>query len=113
MGDNLDSECSFTIEDIRKDDPRLKTLLERLEEDEQSFSYATIQLISGSDKLEIEDVNLWEQSHPTDEDFNRLRSLGLKGKLRVAGWGTSGQAPCKARTLVVVRYQIREAVDLP
>jgi hypothetical protein len=113
MGDNLDSECSFTIEDIRKDDPRLKTLLEMLEEDEQPFLYATIQLISGSDKLEIEDVNLWEQSHLTDEDFNRLRSLGLKGKLRVAGWGTSGQCPYKARTLVVARYQIREAVNLP
>jgi hypothetical protein len=113
MGDSFDTECSFTIEEIRKDDPRLKTLLERLEEDEQPFLYATIQLITGSDKLEIEDVSLWEQSHLTDEDFNRLLSLGLKGKLQVAGWGTSGQGPYKARTLVVVRHQIRKAVDLP
>ncbi|HZE69034.1 MAG TPA: hypothetical protein VE135_05855 [Pyrinomonadaceae bacterium] len=62
--------------------------------------------------MEIEDVGLWNQFYLTDEDFNRLLAIGLKGTLRVIGWGTSGYAPYKARALIVVRHQIREAIDL-
>jgi hypothetical protein len=104
---------SFTIEEMRTDDPRLRQFLEIPEEEKQSSFIASIQLISDSDELEIEDVSLWNQFHLTDEDFNRLRAIGLKGKLRVTGWGTLGSAPYEARTLIVARHQIREAVDLP
>ena len=105
------TECSFTIEEFRKDDPRLREF-EIPEEEQQSSFSAFIRLVSGSDELEIEDISLWNQFHLTDEDFNRLRAIGLNGKLRVIGWGTSGYAPHKARTLIVAQHQIREAVDL-
>jgi hypothetical protein len=84
MDEGSECECSFTIEEMRSDDPRLKQLLEIPEEEKQSSFSALIQLISGSDGLEIEDVGLWNQFHLTDEDFNRLLAIGLKGKLRVA-----------------------------
>jgi hypothetical protein len=112
MDEDSDFEDSFTIEEMRKEDPRLRQLLEIPEEENQSSFSATIQLISDSDELEIEDVSLWNQFHLTDEDFNRLLAIGLKGKLRVSGWGTSGYAPYMARTLIVARHQIKEAVDL-
>lgn len=105
------TECSFTIEDMWKDDPRLREF-EIPEEENQSSFYAPIQLLPGSDELEIEDVSVWNQCHLTDEDFNRLRAIGLKGKLRAAGWGALGDAPYEARTLIVLRHQIKEAVDL-
>jgi hypothetical protein len=104
---------SFTIEELEKDDPRLKEFLEIPEEAKQSSFHATIQLLPGPDDLEIENVSVWNQFHLTDEDFRRLQFLGLKGKLRVTGWGTSGYAPYNARTLIVARHQISEAVDLP
>jgi hypothetical protein len=104
---------SFTIEEFRKDDPRLRQFLEIPEEAKQSSFHATIQLLPGSDELEIEDVLLWDQFHLTADDFNHLQSLGLNGKLRVAGRGTSGYAPYRARTLIVARQQLKEAVDLP
>jgi len=104
---------SFTIEEMRKDDPRLRAFLEIPEEEKQSSFSATIQLISSSDEFEIEDVSLWNQFHLTDEDFTRLRAIGLKGKLRVTGWGTLGSAPYKARTLIVARHQIREGGRSP
>ena len=113
MRDVADTGCSFTIEEMRKDDPRLKQFLEIPEEAQQPSFHATIQLIRGSNELRIENVNLWNQLHLTEEDFNRLQSLGLKGKLRVTGSGTSGDGPYKARTLILARQQIREAVDLP
>jgi hypothetical protein len=81
------------------------------EENQSSFS-ATIQLISGADELEIEDVTVWNQCQLTEEDFNRLRAIGLKGKLRAGGLTMLGDAPYKARTLIVLRHQIKEAVDL-
>jgi hypothetical protein len=98
---------------MRRDDPRLKQLLEIPDEAKQSSFHATIQLLPGSEDLEIEDAMLWEQFQLTADDFNRLRSLALKGKLRVAGWGTSGYAPYRARTLIVAQHQIKEALDLP
>ena len=106
------TECSFTIEEFRKGDPRLREF-EIPEEGQRSSFSAFIRLVSGSDELEIEDVGLWNQFHLTDEDFNHLRAIGLKGKLRALGWGTSGNPPYKARTLFVAQHQIREAIDLP
>ncbi len=111
MDEDLDSAYTFT-EKLRPDDPRLRQLLEIPEEENQSSFCATIQLVSGSDELEIEDVSVWNWCHLTDEDFNRLRAIGLKGKLRAAGYGALGDAPYKSRTLIVLRHQIKEAVDL-
>ncbi len=112
MAEEPNSECSFTIEEMRGDDPRLRQFLEIPEEAHQSSFHATIQLLPGSEELEIEDVMLWDQFHLTADDFNHMQSLGLKGKLRVTGWGTSGYAPYRARTLIVARHQLKEAVDL-
>ncbi len=63
----ITSENSFTIEVMRKDDPRLRQFLEIPEEEKQSSFYAPIQLLPGSDELEIEDVGVWSQCHLTDE----------------------------------------------
>jgi hypothetical protein len=112
MAKEPDSECSFTIEEMRGDDPRLRQFFEIPEEGKQSSFHATIQLLPGPDDLEIEDVSFWNQCNLTADDFNRLQPLGLKGKLRVTGWGTSGHAPYRARTLIVARHQLREAFDL-
>jgi hypothetical protein len=111
---SLSSVDHFTIKRMLKDedDPRLREFLEVPDQEKQSSFSAYIQLISGSDELEIEDVSIWNHFFLTDEDFNRLRAIGLKGKLRVIGWGTLGYAPYKARTLIVAQHQIREAVDL-
>ena len=113
MAEDSNTGCSFTIEEMRGDDPRLKQFLEIPEEAQQSSFHATIQLLPGPDELEIENVTLWNQFSLTADDFNHLQSLGLKGKLRVTGWGTSGYAPYRARTLIVARHQLKEAVDLP
>jgi hypothetical protein len=113
MSKRSDTGTRFTIEKLRWDDPRLKQFREIPAEELQPSFHATIQLISGSDELEIEDLNLWHQFQLTDEDFDRLQSLGLKGKLRVTGRGTSGYPPFKARSLIVAERQIKEAVDLP
>jgi hypothetical protein len=59
----ITSENSFTIEVMRKDDPRLRQFLEIPEEEKQSSFYVPIQLLPGSDELEIEDVSLWSQCH--------------------------------------------------
>jgi hypothetical protein len=106
-------ENSFTIEEFRKGDPRLKEFLEISEEENQPSCYAPIQLHPGADELEIEDVGLWIQFHLTTDDFNHLQSLGLKGKLRAIGYGASGNPPYRARTLIVAQRQIKESVDLP
>lgn len=78
MAEEPKTGCSFTIEEMRGDDPRLRRFLEIPEEAKQSSFHATIQLLPGPDDLEIENVSLWNQFHLTDEDFNRLQSLGLK-----------------------------------
>src|SRR5258705_9450494 len=100
MGEDFSSADSFTITEFRKDDPRLKECEIPEEENQPSFE-ATILIIPGSDELEIEDAGLWIQCHLTIDDFNRLQSLGLKGKLRAAGFGMLGDAPYRARTLIV------------
>lgn len=112
MDEDFSSANSFTITEFRKNDPRLKEFEIPEEENQPSFE-ATILLIPGSDQLEIEDADLWNQCHLTTDDFNRLQSLGLKGKLRAAGVGMLGNAPYRARTLIVAQHQITEAVDLP
>jgi len=112
MDEDSNSQYTFT-EMLQPGDPRLKPLLKIPEEENQSSFFATIQLVSGSNELEIEDVSIWNYCHLTNEDFNRLQAIGLKGKLRAAGGGTSGDAPYKARTLIVLQHQIKEAVDLP
>ena len=104
-------QTHFAITEYRKDDPRLKEFEIPEEENQPSFD-AIILLIPGPDKLEIEDAGLWSQCHLTADDFSRLQSLGLKGKLRAAGFGMLGDAPYRARTLIVAQHQIREAVDL-
>ena len=111
MSEELSSAASFTITEFRKDDPRLKEFEIPEEENQPSFQ-ATILLIPGSDELEIEDAGFWIQCHLTTDDFNRLQSLGLKGKLRATGFVMAGDAPHQARTLIVAQHQIREAVDL-
>ena len=113
MGNHSDMGATFTFEELQKDDPRLKQLLEIPEEEKQPSFHATIQLLPGADELEIENSYFWDRCNLTDEDFNHLRALGLKGRLRVTGCGSSGHAPFKARALIVARHQIKEAVDLP
>jgi hypothetical protein len=111
--DAASTGCSFTIEEFKKDDPRLMEFLEIPDEAQQASFHATIQLMPGSDVLQMENWGSWNAFNLTDKDFRHLQSLGLKGKLRVTGWGTSGHAPFKARTLIVARHQIRDSVDLP
>jgi hypothetical protein len=113
MNKHSETGNEFTVEEFQWDDPRLKQILEVPVEEQQPSFHATIQLISGSDELEIEDVNLWHRFYLTDKDFHRLKSLGLRGKLRVTGCGASGHAPFKARGLIVAQRQIKESVDLP
>ena len=113
MAEDSNTGCSFTIEEMRGDDPRLRQFLEIPEEAKQASFHATIQLLPGPVELEIENVTHWDQFGLTADDLNHLQSLGLKGKLRATGWGTSGYAPYRARTLIVARHQIKEAVDLP
>jgi hypothetical protein len=83
MDEDSDSVYTFT-EMWRPDDARLKQLFDMSEEENQSSFSATIQLIS-ADELEIEDITVWNQCHLTEEDFNLLRAIGLKGKLRAGG----------------------------
>jgi hypothetical protein len=113
MGEDFSSEDCFTITEFRKDDPRLKEFLQIEQQENQPSFMATVQLIPGSEGLKIEDVDIWMQCHLTTDDFNRLKSLGLKGKLRAAGFGMLGDAPYRARTLIVGQHQIKEAIDLP
>ena len=90
MGEDFSCADSFTIEEFRKDDPRLKEFEIPEEENQPSFD-AIILLIPGSDELEIEDAGLWSQCRLTADDFSRLQSLGLKGKVCTAsGFGLSG-----------------------
>ena len=113
MNKRYETGNEFTVEGISWDDPRIKHFLEIPAEELRHSFHATIQLISGSDELEIENIKLWRRFNLTDEDFNRLRSLGLKGKLRVTGCGSCGSSPSKARCLIVAQHQIKEDVDLP
>ncbi|MFL6331720.1 MAG: hypothetical protein ACJ754_00080 [Pyrinomonadaceae bacterium] len=106
-------ESAFTFEEIQKDDPRLKQMLEVPEEEKQPSFHATIQHMPDSDDLRLEEGFRWGHCHLTDEDFDRLRALGLRGRLLVTGYGTSGVGPFKARALIVAQRQIIGPVDLP
>jgi hypothetical protein len=108
----MNNAIEFTIEELQKDDPRLKQLLQIPPEERQPSRSVTLQLVGGSDELEIENVDRWHQFGLTNEDFNHLKSLGLTGKLRVCGYESAGYAPFKARTLIVAQHQIKEPVDL-
>ncbi|MBV8856049.1 MAG: hypothetical protein JOZ02_03730 [Acidobacteria bacterium] len=106
-------ESAFTIEKIRKDDPRLRRMLEVPEREKQPSFHATIQLLPGTDELQVEESFRWRHCRLTDDAFNRLRAVGLRGRLLVTGCGYLGRGPYQARTLIVAQRQLREAVDLP
>jgi hypothetical protein len=98
------TDASFTIQEFRKDDPRLKQLLELYAEEPQSAFVATIQLLPGSDVLEIEDMDgslAWQSSNLSREDFCALEELGLRGKLVASGCTCLGDEPFESRTLIV------------
>ena len=109
------SECQFTITEFRKDDPRLKEYDDLPEEEKQSSFVATIQLLPGSDKLEIEEMDgqlAWGDSKLSMEDFTSIEALGLRGKLIASGCNCSGGEPFNSRTLIVAQQPIKEPVDL-
>lgn len=105
----------FTLTEMRKDDPWLKEYEALPEEEKQSSSHIELQLLPGSEKLELEDMDLisWQYFKLTSADFAVLESLGLKGKLKVNGGGSSGEAPCTSRTFIVAQHPIKEPIDLP
>ena len=109
------SGCQFTITEVRKDDPWLKEFDDLPEEEKQSSFHVELQLLPCSDKLEIEAMDLISSCHfkLTTADFNSLEALGLRGKLRVNGGGSSGEEPFTSRTLIVAQHPIKEPVDLP
>src|SRR5258705_6933382 len=101
---------------IHKDDPKLEQFLDFPDEENQSAFVATIQLLPGSDKLEIEEMEgqlAWHHSKLSVEDFSALEGLGLRGKLIASGYTCIGDEPFKSRTLIVAQQQITEPVDLP
>jgi hypothetical protein len=49
----------------------------------------------------------------TDEELLKLKSLGLKGELKVAHVGVSGSGAFKTRIIVVLHEQVTEPVDFP
>jgi len=109
------SDCQFTITEFRKDDPRLREYDGLPEEEKQSSIHFAFQLVPGLDKLEIEEMDLvsWRDMKLTMADFDSLAALGLRGKLRVNGGGSSGEEPFTSRTLIVAQHPIKEPVDLP
>jgi hypothetical protein len=115
MSDNS-TEDHFTITEIKKDDPWLKEFLDLPEEEKQSSFVATIQLLPGSDKLEIEEMDgqlAWSFSKLSVDDFTSVAAVGLRGKLIASGCSCSGDEPFTSRTLIVAQHPIKEPVDLP
>lgn len=110
-----DSGDHFTITELLKDDPWLKEYEELPEEEKQASSHIELQLLPGSDKLEIEEMDLISLQHFkfTAADFHTLELLGLKGKLKCNGGGSSGEEPCTSRTFIVAQRPIKEPIDLP
>jgi hypothetical protein len=113
--DSDSSESPFTITEMRKDDPRLKEYDEIAEEEKQSSIHFAFQVLPGSDRLELEEMDLvsWREMKLTMADFNSLVALGLRGKIRISGCGSSGEEPFTSRTLIVAQDSIKEPVDLP
>ena len=83
------------------------------EEASKPIYIANIQLLPGSDELHIENIDLWKRFMLSEQDYDRLKSLGLKGRLKVVGCTCLGDTPEKARALLVMQRQIREPIDLP
>jgi hypothetical protein len=113
---NTDSSgCEFTITEIGNDDLWLKEFANLPEEEKQSSLHVELQLLPCSHKLEIEERDLisWRHFKLTTADFKSLEALGLRGKLRVNGGGSSGEEPFTSRTLIVAQHPIKEPVDLP
>jgi hypothetical protein len=109
-------EAHFTITEIKKDDPSLKQYLELPEEEKQSSFVATIQLVPGSEGLEIEEMDgqlAWSSSKLSAGDFTALEALGLRGRLIASGFCCLGDEPLNSRTLIVAQHPIKEPVDLP
>ena len=110
------TECSFTSEEIQRDDLRLKQYLDLPEEEKQSSFVAAIQLLSGPDCLEIEEMEgqlAWRQSKLSVEDFTSIEAIGLRGKLIASGYCCLGDEPFRSRMLIVAQHQIRRPVNLP
>jgi hypothetical protein len=106
----------FTITEIRKNDPRLKKYDELPEEEKQSSFVATIHLLCGSDRLEIEEMDgqlAWGNSKLSIEDFASIEALGLRGKLIASGYTCLGEEPFTSRTLIVAQQQIKTPLELP
>src|SRR5262245_17672040 len=114
--DSTENHFTFT-ELVTGDEPEwLKKYLDLPEEEKQSSFVATIQLLPGSDKLEIEEMGgqlAWSHSKLTVEDFAALEALGMRGKLSASGYGCSGDEPFTSRALIVATHQLKESVDLP
>jgi hypothetical protein len=110
------TEDHFTITEIQKDVPGWrKEYLDLPEEEKQSSFVATIQLLPGSDGLEIEEMDgqlSWSYSKLSMEDFTALETLGLRGKLVASGYCCLGEEPYSSRTLIVAHHPIKERVDL-
>jgi len=101
---------------MRKDDPRLKEFDELPEEEKQSSVLIELQLLPGSEQLEIEGADLISWHHNfklTVADLNTLEALGLQGKLKLNGGSSSGEEPLTSRTLIVAQRPIKQPVDLP
>jgi hypothetical protein len=106
----------FTLTEIKKDDPTLKEYLELPEEEKQSSFIATIQLLPGSERLEIEEMDgqlAWSYSNLSAADLIAIEALGLRGKLIASGCSSSGSEPFTSRTLIVAQHPIKKPLDLP
>ena len=114
MSDDV-TEDHFTFTEIKYDDSTLEEYLELPEEEKQSSFIATIQLLPGSEPLEIEEMDgqlAWSSSNLSADDFTAIEALGLRGKLIASGCSSSGSEPFTSRTLIVAQHPIKEPVDL-
>ena len=110
------SRCEFTITEMQKNDPWLREYEELPEEEKQSSVCVQLQLLPGSEQLEIEEVDMisWPRNFKlTVADLSTLEALGLRGKLKLNGFGSSGDEPFTSRTLIVAQHPIKDAFDLP
>lgn len=105
----------FTHTWIEYGDSRVNEYDELPAEEKQSSAHFEFQLLPGSDKLELEEIDriVWHHFKLTDEDFNTLESLGLRGKLKPNGGGHLGEEPFTSRTIIVAERPITEPIDLP
>lgn len=110
---NDSSHDTFTITEFEKDDPGSDPYLAPPTEEDQPTFVANIQLLPGSDELEIEELGgslAWSSSNLTIDDFNALKALGLRGKLLASGCHGDGDE--HSRALIVAQERIKEPIDL-